>query len=57
MNKSIPAKPENRLSVFIYESMNREGGIQSIVYRELDRAYEQGKIAYVISTHISQVRR
>jgi len=49
MNKSIPAKPENRLSVFIYESMNREGGIQSIVYRELDRAYEQGKIAYVIS--------
>lgn len=49
MNKSIPMPSKNRVSVFIYESMNREGGIQSIVYRELDRAYEQGKIAYVIS--------
>lgn len=53
MNKSMPSMPANRVSVFIYESMNREGGIQSIVYRELDRAYEQRRIAYVISNYFN----
>lgn len=46
-----------RASIFIYESMDIEGGIQSIVYRELDRAREQGRIALVVSRPLKSEQR
>jgi hypothetical protein len=39
----------NRLDIFIYESMDRSGGIQSIVHREINRAVDLDHPAVIIS--------
>lgn len=49
MKTSLPQMTQKRASIFIYEAMDREGGIQSIVYRELFCAHVQCRPAFVIS--------